>query len=158
MMKNAELHELLLSKHMTISTAESCTGGMIAHLITSMVGSSDYYKGSVVSYANEVKMNVLGVEADALAEFGAVSQAVVVQMAEGVRRLMHTDIAVSTSGIAGPGGGTDEKPVGTVWMAVATPSATFAHCFHFDGDRLAVIDQAANAALHFVINSIAQNQ
>ncbi|WP_421919474.1 competence/damage-inducible protein A [Marinifilum sp.] len=111
--------ELLLAKNKTIGTAESCTGGYIAHLITSNVGSSAYFKGSVVSYSNEIKENVLGVNAKDLEVHGAVSKEVVEQMALGAKRVLSTDYALATSGIAGPDGGTDEKPVGTVWIALA---------------------------------------
>lgn len=123
--------ELLRNKKVTMATAESCTGGYIAHLITSIAGSSDYFKGSVVSYANEVKVNVLGVNAADLEREGAVSEAVVLQMAEGVRKITGADYAVSTSGVAGPGGGTPEKPVGTVWIGVATPRKSYAKLVHF---------------------------
>ncbi|WP_282125127.1 competence/damage-inducible protein A [Marinifilum flexuosum] len=111
--------ELLLEKGKTLGTAESCTGGYIAHLITSHAGSSAYFKGSVVSYSNEIKENVLGVNSKDLEEFGAVSQEIVEQMATGARKVLNTDYAVATSGIAGPDRGTDEKPVGTVWIALA---------------------------------------
>ncbi|PXY02180.1 competence/damage-inducible protein A [Marinifilum breve] len=111
--------ELLLEKGKTLGTAESCTGGYIAHLITSHAGSSAYFKGSVVSYSNEIKEKVLGVNSKDLEKFGAVSQEVVEQMALGARKVLNTDYAVATSGIAGPDGGTDEKPVGTVWIALA---------------------------------------
>ena len=111
--------KLLLAKGKTISTAESCTGGYIAHLITSHAGSSAYFKGGVVSYSNEIKENVLGVNSDILEKYGAVSQHVVEQMAIGAKKILNTDYAVATSGIAGPDGGTEEKPVGTVWIAVA---------------------------------------
>jgi competence/damage-inducible protein cinA len=111
--------KLLISKGKTLGTAESCTGGYIAHLITLQAGSSVYFKGSVVSYSNEIKENVLGVNSKDLEEFGAVSREVVEQMAVGARKVLNTDYAVATSGIAGPDGGTDEKPVGTVWIALA---------------------------------------
>ncbi|MDQ2177958.1 competence/damage-inducible protein A [Marinifilum sp. D714] len=111
--------KLLISKGKTLGTAESCTGGYIAHLITLQAGSSAYFKGSVVSYSNEIKENVLGVNSKDLEEFGAVSREVVEQMAVGARKVLNTDYAVATSGIAGPDGGTDEKPVGTVWIALA---------------------------------------
>ena len=123
----AEINELLRGRHMTLSTAESCTGGGIAAAITSCPGSSDVFKGSVVAYANEIKSSVLAVPESILTEYGAVSEATVRAMAAGVSSLMKTDCAVATSGIAGPGGGTDEKPVGTVWVAAVvagTPSAT----------------------------------
>lgn len=113
--------KLLSDKGKTVGTAESCTGGNIAQLFTSHAGSSAYFKGSVVAYSNEIKKSVLRVSADDLLEFGAVSQEVVEQMATGVRKLLNVDYAIATSGIAGPDGGTDEKPVGTVWVAVAGP-------------------------------------
>ncbi len=109
----------LLRKHnMTLSTAESCTGGGIAALITSVPGSSDYFKGGIVAYSNEVKMGMLHVSQETLMKQGAVSQETVIEMAKGAMKSMNTDCAVATSGIAGPGGGTLEKPVGTIWMAV----------------------------------------
>ena len=104
---------------MTLSTAESCTGGSIAALITSVPGSSEYFKGGVVAYSNEVKMNMLYVSPETLQKYGAVSRETVIEMVQGVMESMKTDCAVATSGIAGPGGGTPEKPVGTIWMAVA---------------------------------------
>ena len=104
---------------LTIATAESCTGGLIAKLITDAAGASDVYVGGVVSYANEVKINVLGVDGDVLAANGAVSEPVALARADGARRVCGADIAISTTGIAGPGGGTPEKPVGTVWVAVS---------------------------------------
>jgi nicotinamide-nucleotide amidase len=111
---------LLKDRNATLSTAESCTGGYLAHLITSIPGSSEYYRGSVIAYANDVKMNQLGVSAESLAKFGAVSEQVVREMAKGARALFATKYALATSGIAGPDGGTPEKPVGLVWIALAT--------------------------------------
>ena len=129
------------------ATAESCTGGTIAQRITAMAGASDVFVGSVVAYANEVKVAALGVNADDLAREGAVSEPVVRQMAEGARLRLGADIAVATSGIAGPGGGSPEKPVGTVWMAVATPWGTTAMMQRFPGSRDRVIDRAATNLL-----------
>ena len=130
----------------TISTAESCTGGNIAHQITLVAGSSAYYVGGVVSYANEVKINTLGVPAEHIQNHGAVSKPVVEAMATGVRRLMNTDYSIATSGIAGPGGGSVEKPVGTVWMAVADRENVYSRLCKFDGTRAEVISQATEAA------------
>lgn len=144
----AELVLAKLRRHgYKIATAESCTGGNIAHLITSVAGCSDVMLGGVVSYCNEVKMNVLGVNADTLERYGAVSEGTMRQMAEGVRRVMGADCAVATSGIAGPGGAVPGKPVGTVWIAAATPEGVKAECFHFRGDRQSVIDRASARAL-----------
>ena len=146
--------ELLRKKGVTVSTAESCTGGYIAHLITSVAGSSDYFKGSVVSYANEIKMNVLGVNAADLEREGAVSETVVLQMAEGVRKIMNTDFAVSTSGIAGPEGGTPEKPVGTVWIGLATPQKSYAVKFAFSFTRERNIAKASSKALEMLMEEV----
>jgi nicotinamide-nucleotide amidase len=132
----AILGELLKQKNATIATAESCTGGRLAAALNALPGSSAYYLGSVVAYANEVKEQVLGVEQDTLIQHGAVSEQTVREMAEGVRRLMHTDYAIATSGIAGPDGGTKDKPVGTVWIAWATPEGTVAERYQFGVARL----------------------
>jgi nicotinamide-nucleotide amidase len=126
---------LLKQKGMTIATAESCTGGRLAAALNALSGSSAYYKGSVVAYDNTIKEKVLGVQHSTLMESGAVSEQTVRQMAEGVRALLHTDYAIATSGIAGPTGGTPDKPVGTVWIAWATPIGTQAKCFHFGAAR-----------------------
>lgn len=111
--------ELLKSQKMTLSTAESCTGGGVAALITSVPGSSEYFKGGIVAYSNEVKTSLLHVSPETLEKHGAVSQETVIEMARGAMDALKTDCAIATSGIAGPGGGTPQKPVGTIWMAVA---------------------------------------
>ena len=126
---------LLKQQGMTIATAESCTGGRLAAALNAQSGASAYYMGSVVAYENSIKQQVLGVQHDTLLQHGAVSEQTVLQMAEGVRTLMHTDYAIATSGIAGPTGGTPDKPVGTVWIAWATPTGTQAKCFHFGAAR-----------------------
>ena len=126
---------LLTQQGMTIATAESCTGGRLAAALNAQSGSSAYYMGSVVAYDNSVKTNILGVSPETLNSEGAVSESTVRQMAEGVRALLHTDYAIATSGIAGPTGGTPDKPVGTVWIAWATPNGTEAQCFHFGAAR-----------------------
>ena len=126
---------LLKQQGMTIATAESCTGGRLAAALNAQSGSSAYYMGSVVAYDNSVKTNILGVSPETLYLEGAVSESIVCQMAEGVRTLLHTDYAIATSGIAGPTGGTPDKPVGTVWIAWATPEGTQAQCFHFGAAR-----------------------
>ena len=115
-MVNNELVALLKKKGLTLSCAESCTGGLVAKTVTDVSGCSDVFVGGVVSYANEVKINVLGVCADDLSKHGAVSETVAKQMADGVRRVCGADIGISTTGIAGPGGGTKDKPVGTVYI------------------------------------------
>jgi len=138
---------MLKSKGLMVVTAESCTGGNIAHQFTSIPGSSEFFKGSVVAYSNEIKTNVLNVSQDDLEKFGAVSQSVVEQMAVGVRKLMKADLAVSTSGIAGPTGGTEEKPVGTVWISVSSESELISREFHFGPLREQNILRASQAAL-----------
>ncbi|MCB0402298.1 MAG: competence/damage-inducible protein A [Flavobacteriales bacterium] len=145
---------LLRSKQATLSTAESCTGGYIAHLITAVSGSSDYFKGAIVSYANEVKENELGVVLADLERFGAVSRQVVEQMAKGARERLKTDYAVATSGIAGPLGGTPEKPVGTVWMAVATPTGVVSELKVFGKQRKVNIERAAVTVLGMLRNEL----
>ncbi|NPA33720.1 MAG: competence/damage-inducible protein A [Chlorobi bacterium] len=135
--------EILRQRQQTISTAESCTGGYLAHLITSIPGSSDYYLGTVVSYHNQVKSNLLGVPEEVLETQGAVSKPTVEQMVRGVRQIIGSDWAVATSGIAGPTGGTPEKPVGTVWIATGNNDRLSAIKFHFSGSRLDVITKAA---------------
>ncbi|MFZ4548124.1 MAG: competence/damage-inducible protein A [Bacteroidales bacterium] len=142
--------QLLRQKSMTLSTAESCTGGNIAQLITSIAGSSDYFKGSVVAYSNEIKEKILGVPHQILLDHGAVSEQTVIAMAEGIRSRFETDYAIAVSGIAGPGGGTDGKPVGTTWIAVATPTETIAKKFLFGEHRGRNIRRASLAALNML--------
>ena len=140
---------LLVQRGKTISTAESCTGGRLAAALNAQSGSSAYYMGSVVAYDNSVKTNLLGVSPEILSVDGAVSESTVRQMAEGVRSLIGTDYAIATSGIAGPTGGTADKPVGTVWIAWATSSGTEAQCFHFGAarEREQITQRAVTAAL-----------
>lgn len=149
------LLEKLIPTVKTISTAESCTGGNIAHLITSIPGSSAAMLGGVVAYSNDVKQRVLGVDAETLKEHGAVSIPVVEQMAAGACRSTGSDIAMATSGIAGPGGGTAEKPVGTVCIAVAKhDGTTVSQSYHFPGNRSRVIDRASQTALIMAIRML----
>ncbi len=127
--------KLLMKHKSTLAVAESCTGGKISELITSVPGSSEYFKGSVIAYSNDVKKNVLGVSEADLEEYGAVSEKVVTEMALGVMRLHHADYAVATSGIAGPAGGTPQKPVGTTWIAVASKDKVLAQKYYFGDHR-----------------------
>lgn len=145
---------LLKNGGATLSTAESCTGGYIAHLITGVSGSSVYFQGSIVSYSNEVKINQLGVDALVLEEKGAVSKEVVEQMALGGREHLQTDYCLATSGIAGPDGGTEEKPVGTIWIALATPNGVQSKLFHFGEHRGRNIRRSALAALNMLRKEI----
>ncbi len=135
------------SRGYTLGTAESCTGGRIASAITAVAGCSDIFAGGIVAYSNEVKHNVLGVSRQVLDSEGAVSQPVVEAMAEGAARCLGCSCAVATSGIAGPGGATPDKPVGTVWIAARTPSAHTSALHHFSGDRATVAASATNAAM-----------
>ena len=143
----ATLVALLRAKGMTCATAESCTGGGIGSAITSVPGSSEVYLGGVVSYSNQVKNEVLGVSAESLEKYGAVSPQVAEEMAAGARRLMRADVAVSVTGIAGPGGGSDEKPVGLVWFGLAAPDRVRSEKKIFQGDRASVRAQAVVHAL-----------
>jgi nicotinamide-nucleotide amidase len=138
---------LLNERNYSLSTAESCTGGLVAHMITGVSGSSDYFKGSVVAYANEIKENILGVRHETLLAHGAVSEQTVIEMAEGARKVFGTDFAISVSGIAGPTGGTEEKPVGLVWIAIASPAGIVAKNFQFGEHRGRNIQRAAVSAL-----------
>ena len=142
----------LQRRGLTLATAESCTGGNIAHEVTRIAGSSAYFKGAVVSYANEVKTAVLGVSPDDIAAHGVVSEPVVRQMVAGACRVLATDCAVATSGIAGPGGATPGKPVGTVWMAARCGDRTIAACHHLPGDRDRVINRATTEALLLLLH------
>lgn len=145
------LGKKLLEKGMTVASAESCTGGNIAHEITRIAGSSSYFKGSVVSYANEVKINVLNVSSADIDVHGVVSEPVVQQMVKGVCKAMNTDCAISTSGIAGPGGAEPGKPVGTVWIAAKAADKVVSQCFHFPGDRERVINRATNEGIKLLL-------
>ena len=138
---------LLKSRGQTIATAESCTGGKLASLLNKHAGSSAFYWGSVISYDNSVKEHLLGVPAEMIKVHGVVSEEVVRVMAESVRKQIGTDYAIATSGIAGPSGGTETKPVGTVWMAWATPDGTTAECFHLGKLREQITDRACTKAL-----------
>ena len=154
------LGNLLKQRHQTIATAESCTGGRLAAALNAQSGSSAYYMGSVVAYDNTIKEQVLGVKHDTLEKYGAVSEQTVREMAEGVRALMNTDYAIATSGIAGPTGGTPDKPIGTVWIAWATAKGTTAECYHFGiaREREQITQRAVTAALVELIKSLNTKQ
>lgn len=146
----SELARLLTLHEKTISTAESCTGGYIAHKITEVLGSSEYFLGSVVSYSNEAKINLLGVSAESIENHGAVSEEVVKEMAVGALNKFETDYAIATSGIAGPGGGTEDKPVGTVWIALADKNKCIAKRFQFGDHRLRNINMTTVSAMNML--------
>ncbi len=137
----------LLRRNASIATAESCTGGYLAHLISRVAGASSYYKGSILAYDNTIKESVLGVKAETLQAFGAVSEEVVVEMALGVKEIMGVDYALATSGIAGPTGGSKEKPVGTVWAAIAGPNGVQSVKYQMGTERLWNIKRSASAVL-----------
>ena len=146
---------LLKARGLTCATAESCTGGGVGFAITSVAGASEVFAGGVISYSNEVKREVLGVSDATLAAVGAVSGEVAAQMADGVRRLLKTDLAVSLTGIAGPDGGTAEKPVGLVWFGLSTSTDTHTERMVFTGDRAAVRAQAIDHALGMLATAAA---
>ena len=143
--------------HATLATAESCTGGALASQLTAMAGASEYYRGGVVAYSNEVKECALGVSHQTLLDHGAVSEETVRQMAEGARSRLGSDYAVATTGIAGPGGGTPQKPVGTVWIAVASRQQTVARLLHFGDRRAQTIERTCNAVWSDLIKLVNQN-
>jgi PncC family amidohydrolase len=138
----------------TLATAESCTGGLVGHLITAVPGSSAYYRGGIVSYADDVKAELLGVPADMLRRHGAVSAQVARAMADGARARLAADLAVAVTGVAGPGGGTAAKPVGLTYVALAGPSGGDVQRHVWDGDRAANKRLSAEAALHIVISAL----
>ena len=148
------VHEVMRERGLTLATAESCTGGTIASLFTAMAGASAYFLGGVVAYANEVKRDVLGVNYDDIMTHGAVSETVARQMAEGVRRTTGADYAIATTGIAGPTGGSEAKPVGTVWMAVATPTHTVAVMRNSGLDRGQMISRASAYAIELLYKEL----
>lgn len=135
---SSRVAEVLTKTRLTIATAESCTGGLLAHVLTNIPGSSGYFTGGVVAYSNQIKQAILGVRANTLQAFGAVSEQTAREMAEGVRQQFNTDIGLSTTGIAGPTGGTPEKPVGLVWIGISTKAHTAAYECRFNSDRAGV--------------------
>ena len=138
---------LLRRRGLRLAMAESCTGGLVSHLVTNVAGASSYFVGGVTAYANQAKVRLLGVKWETLENYGAVSAETVIEMARGVRTALEADIGISTSGIAGPGGGTPGKPVGTVWIGLSARETETAQHFLWPGDRLAVKEQSAQAAL-----------
>ncbi len=144
--------ELLRRRGLRLAVAESCTGGLIGHRLTNVAGSSTYYVGGISAYAYEAKVRLLGVRWETLEQYGAVSEETVIEMARGVRRALAADVGLSVSGIAGPGGGTPEKPVGTVWIGLSTPQAEFAQHYLWEGDRLQNKELSAEAALQMLCN------
>jgi len=147
----ARVGQALQTRGWTLAVAESCTGGLIGHRVTHVSGSSAYFLGGVISYANRVKVELLGVSPATLDTDGAVSQATAEQMARGARERLSADIGLSVTGIAGPTGGTPDKPVGLTWIGIAGPDGTRSQRFVFEGDRAAVKQQASEAALRLLL-------
>jgi len=145
----------LLESGLTLSTAESCTGGLVSKLLTDVPGSSAYYMGGIISYSNESKIKLLGVRKDTLKDFGAVSSETALEMADGVRKALSTDLSLAVTGIAGPGGGSEEKPLGTVFIACAKEGRdTLSMGFHFKGTRAEIRAQSAEAALELLLKRL----
>ncbi|GAB4464781.1 MAG: hypothetical protein Kow0070_26830 [Anaerolineales bacterium] len=152
-----EVGRLLSARRLRLGLAESCTGGLVGHRITNVPGSSEYFTGGAVSYSYEAKVAMLGVSWDTLNTFGAVSRETVLEMARGVKKLLDVDIAVSISGIAGPGGGTAEKPVGTTWIALVAADGEWTRKFQFQGDREQNKAASAEAALQMLLDYLSGN-
>jgi nicotinamide-nucleotide amidase len=152
MLPEEKIGEILRTKALKLATAESCTGGLVSDRLTDIAGSSEYFMGGVVAYAYEAKVKLLGVSWDTLNTVGAVSREVVIQMAEGARSVFDVDIAVSVSGIAGPGGGTPEKPVGSTWIALVTSGGQWTRHFVWNGDREQNKRYSSDAVLQFVLD------
>lgn len=150
--------DLLRARGLKLATAESCTGGLVGDRITNVPGSSDYYLGGVVAYAYEAKVALLGVSWDTLQTYGAVSREVVIEMASGARKALSADVAVSVSGVAGPGGGSPDKPVGTVWMGLSEPEGNWARVHLFGGDRKQIKEASAEVALEFLVDYLLGNK
>jgi PncC family amidohydrolase len=147
-----QIGDLLRMRNLKLATAESCTGGLIASRITDVPGSSDYFVGGVAAYAYEAKVRLLRVSWDTLQAYGAVSRETVLEMARGAREVLQADIAVSVSGIAGPGGGLPDKPVGTTWIGLSAQEGKWARVYCFDGDRLQNKSSSADAALQLLLD------
>ena len=149
-----DFHKVALTTGVTIGTAESCTGGLVGKILTDLGGSSGYYQGGVISYANAVKEQVLGVSSETLATYGAVSEETAKEMVEGVFRVLRTDYAIATTGIAGPGGGSQEKPVGLVYIGIGTPRGITVHKEIFIGDRTSIRKSVAERAIQYVYKEL----
>ncbi len=152
-----KIARLLKERKMRIATAESCTGGLIGHTLTNIPGSSDYYEGGIISYSNALKAKLLGVREKTLVVYGAVSEQTAHEMAEGMRRRANVDIGIATTGIAGPGGGTPEKPVGLVYIALSTEKDTKVEKHLFHGNRVENKEHTCNAALALLLTHLREN-
>jgi PncC family amidohydrolase len=155
-MTEAIIGDLLRQRSLKLAFAESCTGGLISHRITNVPGSSDYFMGSVVAYDPHVKVNLLAVQEETLEQYGIVSAETVIAMARGVRNALSADIGLSTSGIAGPGGGTPQIPVGTVWIGLSTPEVDKAWYTYWEGSRIEVKEQATQQVLNYLLEFLVE--
>jgi PncC family amidohydrolase len=153
----AQIGEILNQRRLKLALAESCTGGLVGSRITDIPGSSEYFVGGMISYSNEVKADLLGVSWETLSTKGAVSRETVIDMAKGACKVLKTDIALAISGVAGPGGGSVEKPVGTTWIGFAAPEGEWARVFQFPGDRMQNKSNAADAALQMLLDYLQGN-
>lgn len=149
-----QLAQTLIESQLTVSTAESCTGGLLSHVLTSVSGSSHYFTGGVIAYSNDIKEKVLSVPKATLVNHGAVCQNTALAMANGIRQKFHTDIGLSTTGIAGPTGGTPEKPIGLVWIGISTSEDTVAYENYFSGERDAIKHQTVSVVLSILLGLI----
>ncbi len=143
---------------LSLAVAESCTGGLLGHRITNVPGASDFFLGGVIAYANSVKLRLLGVSPPTLEAYGAVSEQTVLEMARGVRERLKADVSLAISGIAGPSGGTPDKPVGLVWIGMCTPFICSAHRYHFRGGREKIKEQAVEAALQWLLEVLCEEE
>ncbi len=155
---SSRVGKALTNTSQTIATAESCTGGLLSHVLTAISGSSGYFMGGVVAYSNQIKEAILGVSPETLQVYGAVSEQTASEMARGVRLKFKTDIGISTTGIAGPTGGTPEKPVGLVWIGISTSKHTVAYECHFDADREGVKSLTVQEILMRLVEEITTHQ
>lgn len=151
-----QLAQQLTRQGLTLATAESCTGGGLAYALTSIAGSSTWFMGGVVSYSNAAKQQLLKVDPQLIQTHGAVSESVVLAMAHGAKQQFNTDLAIATSGIAGPGGGTADKPVGTVWIAWSLADRIFAEIFLFAGDRMSIREQSISICCQRLLDCLTQ--
>lgn len=150
--------DLLRQRGLRLAVAESCTGGLVGHRLTNIAGSSTYYLGSVTAYAYEAKVRLLGVSWETLEQHGAVSAETVIEMARGVRTALAADIGLAVSGIAGPGGGTPEKPVGLTWIGISSPWDEFAQHFIWHGDRMKNKELSAQATIQLLVDYLSKKQ
>ena len=152
------LHDLCVSKAVTVAVAESCTAGLIASKLTLKPGSSVFFKGGIIAYQNDIKIKILGVDEQAISQYTEVSAEVVKQMAEGVRESCLADYSIATSGYAGPGGGVNNNPIGTVFIAISSDSGVDVERFIFSGNRKDIVKQASEQSLRLLYNAIKKEQ